>query len=314
MRQNMINYSPVIKMKQQMKGTLALLLGTFVWGMAFIAQSVGMELIGPFTFQAIRCLLGVLFLFPASLLLDCKIGMAASLKKWKSKKLWRGGIICGAALFAATSLQQVGLVYTAPGKAGFLTAMYIVLVPILGLFLRKKVTAAVWISVVLAAVGLYFLCMNEALTIEKSDLMVMLCSLAFAVHILVIDHFTQKVNGVALSTAQFAVAAIVSGIGAVLTETPTLSGITECILPLLYVGVMSGGVGYTLQILAQKDANPTVVSLLLSLESVFSVLAGALILHDRLTGRELLGCALMLLAVVLAQLPARGKVAEAAKN
>ena len=167
---------------------------------------------------------------------------------------------------------------------------------------------------VLAAVGLYFLCMNEALTIEKNDLMVMLCSVAFAVHILVIDHFTQRVNGVALSTVQFAVAAIVSGVGAALTETLTLAGITECIWPLLYVGIMSGGVGYTLQILAQKDANPTVVSLLLSLESVFSVLAGALILHDRLTGRELLGCALMLLAVVLAQLPARGKVAEAAKN
>ena len=138
----------------------------------------------------------------------------------------------------------------------------------------------------------------------------MLCSLAFAVHILVIDYFTQRVNGVALSTVQFAVAAVVSGIGAVLTETPTLSGIAECILPLLYVGVISGGVGYTLQILAQKDANPTIVSLLLSLESVFSVLSGAIILHDRLTGRELLGCVLMLLAVVLAQLPARSKVAK----
>lgn len=152
--------------------------------------------------------------------------------------------------------------------------------------------------------------MNEALTIEKGDLMMMLCSLAFAVHILVIDHFTRQVNGVALSTVQFAVAAVVSEIGALLTETPTLSGIVECILPLLYVGVISGGVGYTLQILAQKDANPTVVSLLLSLESVFSVLSGAIILHDRLTGRELLGCVLMLLAVVLAQLPARSKVAK----
>lgn len=231
------------------------------------------------------------------------------------KDLVLGGICCGVALAMASFLQQSGISGgTSAGKAGFITALYIVLVPILGLFLCKKVTAAVWISVVLAAVGLYFLCMNEALTIEKNDLMVMLCSVAFAVHILVIDHFTQRVNGVALSTVQFAVAAIVSGIGAALTETPTLAGITECIWPLLYVGIMSGGVGYTLQILAQKDANPTVVSLLLSLESIFSVLAGALILHDRLTGRELLGCALMLLAVVLAQLPARGKVAEAAKN
>ena len=231
------------------------------------------------------------------------------------KDLLLGGLCCGVVMATANFLQQTGLSQgTSVGKAGFITALYIVLVPILGLFLHKKVTVAVWISVALAAVGLYFLCMNEALTIEKSDLMVILCSLAFAVHILVIDHFTQKVNGVALSTAQFAVAAVVSGIAAALTETPTLAGIKECIWPLLYVGVMSGGVGYTLQILAQKDANPTVVSLLLSLESVFSVIAGAVILHDRLTGRELLGCGLMMLAVILAQLPARSKVAEQANN
>ena len=180
MRQNMINYSPVIKMKQQMKGTLALLLGTFVWGMAFIAQSVGMELIGPFTFQAIRCLLGVLFLFPASLLLDCKIGMAASLKKWKSKKLWRGGIICGAALFAATSLQQVGLVYTAPGKAGFLTAMYIVLVPILGIFVHRRPGLNAVFSVLLALVGLYLLSFTDISGINIGDLLMIACALAFA--------------------------------------------------------------------------------------------------------------------------------------
>lgn len=306
-------------MNKKIRQNLFPVLAALIWGTAFVAQSVSAGHIPPLTFGAVRCSMAF-----AALALGLWIVRMVQKKKSPEKveplasspkDLVLGGICCGVALAMASFLQQSGISGgTSAGKAGFITALYIVLVPILGLFLCKKVTAAVWISVVLAAVGLYFLCMNEALTIEKNDLMVMLCSVAFAVHILVIDHFTQRVNGVALSTVQFAVAAIVSGIGAALTETPTLAGITECIWPLLYVGIMSGGVGYTLQILAQKDANPTVVSLLLSLESVFSVLAGALILHDRLTGRELLGCALMLLAVVLAQLPARGKVAEAAKN
>ena len=297
-------------MNKKIRQNLFPVLAALIWGTAFVAQSVGSEYVPPLTFGAIRCSMAF-----AALALGLWIVRVVQKKKAPEKveplasspkDLVLGGICCGVALAMASFLQQSGISGgTSAGKAGFITALYIVLVPILGLFLRKKVTAAVW---------LYFLCMNEALTIEKNDLMVMLCSVAFAVHILVIDHFTQRVNGVALSTVQFAVAAIVSGIGAALTETPTLAGITECIWPLLYVGIISGGVGYTLQILAQKDANPTVVSLLLSLESVFSVLAGALILHDRLTGRELLGCALMLLAVVLAQLPARGKVAEAAKN
>ena len=280
-------------MNKKIRQNLFPVLAALIWGTAFVAQSVGSEYVPPLTFGAVRCSMAF-----AALALGLWIVRVVQKKKAPEKveplanspkDLVLGGICCGVALAMASFLQQSGISGgTSAGKAGFIT--------------------------VLAAVGLYFLCMNEALTIEKNDLMVMLCSVAFAVHILVIDHFTQRVNGVALSTVQFAVAAIVSGVGAALTETPTLAGITECIWPLLYVGIMSGGVGYTLQILAQKDANPTVVSLLLSLESVFSVLAGALILHDRLTGRELLGCALMLLAVVLAQLPARGKVAEAAKN
>lgn len=306
-------------MNKKIRQNLFPVLAALIWGTAFVAQSVSAGHVPPLTFGTVRCSMAF-----AALALG--LGAVRLVQKKKApekveplanspKDLVQGGICCGAALATASFLQQSGISGgTSAGKAGFITALYIVLVPILGLFLHKKVTVAVWISVALAAVGLYFLCMNEALTIEKSDLMVMLCSLAFAVHILVIDHFTQKVNGVALSTAQFAVAAVVSGIAAALTETPTLTGIKECIWPLLYVGVMSGGVGYTLQILAQKDANPTVVSLLLSLESVFSVIAGAVILHDRLTGRELLGCGLMMLAVILAQLPARSKVAEQANN
>ena len=306
-------------MNKKIRQNLFPVLTALIWGTAFVAQSVSAEHVPPLTFGAIRCSMAF-----AALALGLTIVRMVQKKRnperveplaKSPKDLLLGGLCCGVVMATANFLQQTGLSQgTSVGKAGFITALYIVLVPILGLFLHKKVTVAVWISVALAAVGLYFLCMNEALTIEKSDLMVMLCSLAFAVHILVIDNFTQKVNGVALSTAQFAVAAVVSGIAAALTETPTLAGIKECIWPLLYVGVMSGGVGYTLQILAQKDANPTVVSLLLSLESVFSVIAGAVILHDRLTGRELLGCGLMMLAVILAQLPARSKVAEQANN
>lgn len=301
-------------MNQKIRQNVFPVLAALIWGTAFVAQSVSTEYVPPFTFNLLRSVVAAvvlgLGLWAVRAAQRRKDPQAVKPLADSPKDLWLGGVCCGLALGVASNLQQAGLAETSAGKAGFITALYIVLVPVLGLFLRKKVTAAVWISVVLAAVGLYFLCMNETLTIRRSDLLVMLCALVFAVHILLVDHFTQRVNGVALSAVQFVVAAVVSGAGSLLWETPTLAGIEACILPILYVGIFSSGVGYTLQILAQKDANPTVVSLLLSLESVFSVLAGAVILHDRLTGRELLGCALMLLAVVLAQLPARGKVAK----
>ena len=186
-------------MKQQMEGTLALLLGTFIWGTAFIAQSVGMELIGPFTFQAIRCILGVIFLFLASLVFDCKVGVAGSLRKWRNPKLWRSGIICGIALFVATSLQQVGLVYTAPGKAGFLTAMYIVLVPILGIFVHRRPGLNAVFSVLLALVGLYLLSFTDISGINVGDLFMIACALAFAVQILLIDRYAQDLDGLRLN-------------------------------------------------------------------------------------------------------------------
>ena len=191
-----------------------------------------------------------------------------------------------------TNLQQMGLETTTSGKAGFITALYIVIVPIAGIFLRQKAPRAIWLSVALAVVGLYLLCVQESFSITEGDWYVLLCSFCFAGHILLIDHFTRKVDGVALSCVQFLV-----------METPDWAGLLACIGPVLYVGIFSSGVGYTLQILAQKDSNPTVVSLLLSLESVFATVAGALILGDRMSGKEYLGCVLMLAAVVLAQLP-----------
>ena len=207
-------------------------------------------------------------------------------------------------LTIASYLQQLGLAETSAGKAGFITAMYIVIVPLFGLFLKRRPTALLWVSVAMAVGGLYLLCVTENLTIAPSDLYVLACAVFFAGHILVVDHFSPIMDGIQMSCVQFLVATALSGAGMFLFETPTLQAVVPCLGAALYAGLLSSGVGYTLQILAQKDANPTVVSLLLSLESVFAALAGAVLLHEEMGPRELGGCALMLLAVVLAQLPA----------
>ena len=284
-------------------------LAAMIWGTAFVAQSVSADYIQPFTFNTIRSAVAFLFL----------LGLIAVLKRVRKgkgeaepvsgtrKDLILGSIACGGILTLASNLQQMGLGTTTPGKAGFITALYIVIVPILGLFLKKKAPRAIWLGVVLAVAGLYCLCITEDFTITGGDFFILLCAVCYAIHILFIDHFTQKVDGVALSCGQFLVAAILSAVVMVLTEQPSWEAIRICMWSILYVGVVSSGVAYTLQILAQKDSNPTVVSLLLSLESVFATLAGALILHDQMSGKEYFGCLLMLCAVVLAQLPEKTK-------
>lgn len=291
-------------MKQRTQGTLALLLGTFIWGMAFIAQSVGMNLIGPFTFQAIRCLLGVLFLFPVTILFDRKIGVKESLKKWKNPTLWISGIICGVALFIATSLQQVGLVYTTPGKAGFLTAMYIVLVPILGIFVHRKPGINALFSVILALIGLYLLSFTNISNVNIGDLFMIGCAFAFAVQILLIDRFAQQLDGLRLNCVQALVVSILSVPGILLNqETIEMNTILSCWLPLCFAGVLSMGVGYSLQIVGQKRLEPTAASLIMSLESVFSALGGWLLLRNTMTPAELTGCALVFAGVIVSQLP-----------
>lgn len=291
-------------MKQRTQGTLALLLGTFIWGMAFIAQSVGMNLIGPFTFQAIRCLLGVLFLFPVTILFDRKIGVKESLKKWKNPTLWISGIICGVALFIATSLQQVGLVYTTPGKAGFLTAMYIVLVPILGIFVHRKPGINALFSVILALIGLYLLSFTNISNVNIGDLFMIGCAFAFAVQILLIDRFAQQLDGLRLNCVQALVVSILSVPGILLNqETIEMNTIFSCWLPLCFAGVLSMGVGYSLQIVGQKRLEPTAASLIMSLESVFSALGGWLLLRNTMTPAELTGCALVFAGVIVSQLP-----------
>ena len=292
-------------MKKQLKGSLALLCGTFIWGSAFIAQSVGMDLIGPFTFQAIRCMLAVIFLFLITLIFDWKIGIQQSLSKWKNKRLWMAGGICGCALFVAASLQQIGLVYTDPGKAGFLTAMYIVLVPMLGIFVHRRPGLNAVISVVLALVGLYLLSFMGVTSINVGDLFLIGGALGFAVQILLIDRFAQDLDGLRLNCVQALVVTVLSVPFMLLTEELDMGNILACWLPLGFAGILSMGVAYSLQIVGQKNLEPTTASLIMSLESVFAALGGWLILHNTMTPRELCGCGLVFAGVIISQLPTK---------
>lgn len=295
-------------MKNKLKGSASLLMAVIIWGSAFIAQSVGMELIGPFTFQMIRCSLAVLFLVPVSFFLDWNKGdIHSSIQKWNNPTLWKSGVICGCALFVAASLQQVGLVYTDAGKAGFITAMYIVLVPILGLFLGQKPPKAAVFSVVLAVFGLYLLSAMGVSRINIGDILLMGCALGFAVQILCVDRFGPDLDGLRLNAIQALVVTLLSIPFAFLTETVHWGNILACAVPLLYAGVLSMGVAYTLQIIGQKHLEPTTASLIMSLESVIAVLCGWLILEERLSNPELLGCCLVFGAVILSQIPEKKK-------
>lgn len=281
-----------------------------IWGVAFVAQSVGMDYVEPYTFIAARNVIALLVLLPWMAFRDKRSrkrgGSEAQKQKSDRKSLLTGGICCGICLFAASVLQQFGMKYTTVGKAGFITAMYIVLVPVFGIFLRKKTGVKVWLAVAVALAGLYLLCMTTGdFYLQKGDIYILGCAAVFAVHILVVDHFSPMVDGVKLSCVQFAVNAILGTIMLLLLEQPDLSDLIAAWLPIVYAGALSSGVGYTFQIIGQKGMNPTAASLILSLESVISVLAGWLLLHQALTARELTGCALVFAAIILVQLPVK---------
>ena len=290
--------------KTSIKNPLLLLLTATIWGTAFVAQSVGMDYVGPFTFSAVRSLIGGLVLIPV-------IWLVGRLEEGQDKRektpadrknLILGGIACGVVLFIASNLQQFGIQYTTVGKAGFITAFYIVLVPVMGIFIRRRCPALVWIGVALALAGLWLLCMGgDTMTVGTGDMLVFFGAVMFAVHILVIDHFSPLADGVKLSCIQFFVCGILSGVCMFLFEQPDAAAILAAKGSILYAGVMSCGVAYTLQIVGQKGMNPTAASLILSLESVISVLAGWVLLHQKLSVRELLGCVLVFAAVILVQ-------------
>lgn len=296
----------------RLKNFIMLLCTAAIWGSAFTAQSIGNEIIGPFTFLCARNFIAAIALLPVILLFGrskASIKEEKADEKKRSNMLILGGIFCGTALFFGGTLQQIGILYTSVGKAGFLTTCYILIVPIVSLFFGKKCGKFVWIGIAFALVGLYFLCVTEGFSFAFGDILVFIGAFGYAAHILIIDHFSPYVDSVKMSFLQFVFCAILSAVGMFLFETPQIASILSAWKPLLFTGVLSSGVAYTLQIIGQKGMNPTICSLIMSLESVISVIVAWLVLNQAMTLRELLGCLLMFIAIILAQIPKKNKSA-----
>ncbi len=307
-------------MSKQIRNSLILALAALIWGASFVSQSTGGDAVGPFTFNCVRCFIGTLTLLPVVLFIDKKGNRKKPVTKEDRKLLWKGGILCGVVLFVATNLQQLGITLgTASGKAAFITAFYILMVPVIGVFLKRKSPWNVWVAVVVALAGLYLLCINGETGIAVSDSLILVCAFFFAIQILIVDKYAPNVDGVRLSLIQFLVCGVLGIIPMILVDMQGYKGIAEFAsytssqwiynfatkeawIALLYSGVGSCGIAYTLQIIGQEDLNPTIASLVMSLESVFGVLTGWLILHERLSAREGMGCIVMMVSIVLAQL------------
>ena len=299
-------------MRVQTRNTLLLVLCALIWGLAFVAQSAGAGL-APFAFLACRSWLAVGFLWGLCRVLDAarrKKAPACPAPAHDRRLLAVGGAVCGTLLFAASAAQQIGITLNpSTAKASFITAMYVIIVPILSLVLGRRVGKKIWLCVAMSVVGLYLLCIAGSLSLSRGDAMVLLCALLFAGHIMTVDHFSPKMDGVQLSCIQFFTTALLARGCVVLFGRPTGAALQSALLPILYAGILSSGVGYTLQIVAQKGLNPTIASMAMSLESVFSALAGWVILGQGLTAREFSGCTLMFAAIILAQLPDRKRSA-----
>lgn len=313
-------------MNRQLRGSIMLFMTALIWGTAFVAQKSGMDTMPPIAFNGIRTVIGGVALIPVIYVMGRiakRKGITREETQQEKKTLWIGGICCGIALMLAGNIQQIGMCYTTAGKTGFITALYVILVPLLGLLLRQKIRPIFWACVAASAVGLYLLCIPAEGGfggVNKGDLIILLCSLMFAFHILTVDHFSPKVDGVKLSCIQFFVAGGISCILAPIIDPalgfalPGVSNVLACWFNILYAGIMSCGVAYTFQVVAQADVEPTLASMLLCLESVFAVLAGAVILGEAMGVREIIGCVLMFVAIVVAQLPSKAPDAEIGKN
>lgn len=287
---------------KKLLGNILLLVTALIWGSSFVAQRLGTSFLEPFSFNSVRTIIGGLSLIPVIMFLDRKKTASERNTSPEEKKfLLIGGVLCGVALFIASSLQQIGIEYTTAGKSGFITALYILLVPVFSIFLGKPIRTHVWGAVILGLGGLYLLCIKEGFTIGKGDFITLICAFAFAFHILIIAHYAPKVDGVKLSCIQFLVSGFLGLICMFIFEKPEIGNFTSCILPILYSGLFSCGIAYTLQIVGQKWTEPAIASLLMSFESVFAVLSGWIILGEGFSARELGGCALMFCAVIMAQ-------------
>lgn len=300
-------------MVRKYRGSILLLITAMIWGTAFVAQSEGMQYVEPFTYNAVRTLLGGIVLIPVILVF--RRGYYGRRKTegkcYSLKATVTGGICCGIFLFIASSFQQSGISMTTAGKAGFITALYIIIVPLIELILYRKSSVRVWICILLATVGFYFLCIKEGLSVGKGDMLVLCCAVFFALHIMTIDHFNSRnADGMIMSCIQFFTAGILMTVGMFIFEEPSVKAIIDAKYTILYAGVMSCGVAYTLQIIGQRDTEPAAATLIMSLESVFAALSGWLILNEKLSVKELFGCALVFSAVILAQLKSSGKITE----
>ena len=297
--------------KKAFGGNIALLLAAFIWGTSFVAQSVGMESVEAFTFNGIRMFLGCAALLPLIVFMQIRKRKNDTRTEAEKKKQaavqFKSGVICGVILYCASSFQQFAFNYSTPGKIGFITALYMLLVPVFGLALKQRPGLFVWFAVLMGCVGAYLLCVDAEMTIGKGELLTLACAVFYAIHILYIDSVVDKVDGVLLSFTQFFVVGVISAVCMLIFETPQAENIQAAMVPMLYSGIMSSGIAYTLQIIGQKHTQPAVASLLMCLESVFAVLSGWVILHEALTGREILGCVIMFVAIILTNLPERKK-------
>ncbi len=296
-----------VNLKKSLGGNFALLLAAFIWGTSFVAQSVGMESVEAFTYNGIRMLLGTAALLPLIVVMQLKKRKADMRTKAQKKKdaavQLKSGVICGIILFFASSLQQFAFNYTTSGKIGFITALYMLLVPVFGLALRQRQKLFVWFAVALGCFGAYLLCVDGSFSIGKGEFLTLGCAVFFAIHILYIDSVVDKVDGIILSCTQFFVVGVLSVTCMFIFETPQISSINTAMIPILYSGIMSSGVAYTLQIIGQKNTQPAIASLLMCLESVFAVLASWVVLKEQLSLREGIGCAVMFIAIILTKIP-----------